>query len=288
MYNAPLMQLLKFCLDYLWIIFTSWLGITVLVLGALQLGEWLAGKSAPIPRWIRVTVCVVLLFLTQAIAYKKLMDRPLPQPAPIIVQEPPTESEPTKKPQPNKPAPTKSTNQTQSGGKDNSQTGQVTQGPCSNLQVGGSNNVGAPCSNNTFLGNPDPLFSWGQVVLPVNSIKQVWTEVQIHVQGVMERPAFAATCDRPCETASGIVVGQSQTASLTSPGNENIAALAIFSPPSITPNLEVCWSIRAKDNSIVHINKVERLPADKILSSDSMPVGTIVQNSCQGPPASKN
>lgn len=76
MYNALIMQLLNFSLHYAWIVLTSWLGIALLAVGVLQLGEWALDLKAPIPRSIRLTAFVALLFLAQAAVYKKLFDKP--------------------------------------------------------------------------------------------------------------------------------------------------------------------------------------------------------------------
>jgi hypothetical protein len=74
---------LTFSLHYLWLVATSWLGIALLVVGVLQLGEWVIDKKAPIPQWIRLTALLALLFLAQAAAYKRLVDNP---PAPIVLR----------------------------------------------------------------------------------------------------------------------------------------------------------------------------------------------------------
>ena len=86
------MQLLIFWGHYFWTVLGNWLGITLLVLGVLQLAEWLLDKKAPIPRWVRLSAFVVLLFVAQALAYKKLTDYPplvfkFPPPSAPIIQE---------------------------------------------------------------------------------------------------------------------------------------------------------------------------------------------------------
>jgi hypothetical protein len=77
------MQLLIFWRHYLWTLFGSWLGITFLLLSVLRFVEWIIDKKAPIPRWIRLTAFAALLFVAQAVVYKKLADNP-----PIVISTP--------------------------------------------------------------------------------------------------------------------------------------------------------------------------------------------------------
>jgi hypothetical protein len=78
-----MVQLFNFSLRYLWAVLESWLGITLLVLGVLQLGEWALGKKIPIPTWLRLAVFAILLFLAQGVVYKKLSDNP-----PVVLRTP--------------------------------------------------------------------------------------------------------------------------------------------------------------------------------------------------------
>jgi hypothetical protein len=128
------MSLVSFGWQYCVLVVQGWFGIGLLIFGVLQLGEWLIDKKVPVPIWLRLVAFGTLLFIAQASIYKKLSENPPtilhipPPPAPTIqVIEPPK-------------IPAKTKPEQNQSGHDNVQSGSITQGPCSNIQLGGSNN----------------------------------------------------------------------------------------------------------------------------------------------------
>jgi len=127
------MPLVSFAWHYCFLVVESWFGIALVILGVWQLVEWLIDKKAPVPIWLRLLAFGALLFFAQASVYKRLSENP---PTILHVQAPPPPI--VQVTEPSKPAKAKP-EQNQSG-HDNVQSGSITQGPCSNLQLGGSNN----------------------------------------------------------------------------------------------------------------------------------------------------
>jgi hypothetical protein len=136
------MQSLTFAGHYLRNVFGHAWVILLLLAAFVGQFESIFGVKLSIPRWIRVGAIIAVIFFAQARVYWELAENPplllriAPPPAPTIVYTlEPTQAKPGR------------TSQQQTG-KNNVQTGQIEQGPCSNLQVGGSKNqqTGGNCA----------------------------------------------------------------------------------------------------------------------------------------------
>jgi hypothetical protein len=149
-------------------------------------------------------------------------------PPPNIPSNPPEETpaKPHKK-SPSKPSP----GQRQSSGHDNPQTGPITQGPCSNVQVGGINNQAI-----TNCGPPEPTISWSTKDELRDDKKITW--VSIKVDYPLNLPAFVATCDRPCKSLGAAVEGHSHDTDLKV-NRPNMTGTVLLAPRPLGPGLQV-------------------------------------------------
>jgi hypothetical protein len=142
------------------------------------------------------------------------------------------------------------------------------QGNCNSVQYGGTDNISAPCSQIIIGVKTDPHFNWKykQLEGTPDSDGHPGVTIAVAVEDTMDRPAFLATCDRPCRTQGGTVSGISQAYPLspTKPEDANKTGVKITTPPSITPDLAVCWEIRSLDKNPIQITTVMRIPPNQI------------------------
>jgi hypothetical protein len=138
--------------------------------------------------------------------------------------------------------------------------GPVSQGPCSNLQVGGSNNQAT-----VNCGPPEPNISWSIDTSQdrVRDGKQL-TWVLLTVDHSMEIPAFMATCDRPCKTLGAHAEGFSRMQTdLAIKGYPNWAGFLFAAPRPLGAGVKVYWVIQSLDDQPTQILKIQKVnPSD--------------------------
>jgi hypothetical protein len=195
-----------------------WLGAGVLALafGLVARSFWAwEGPSRWHIAWRSLTILVAAGLYAAIIIpqIKKELAREHPSliaqkpPSPVAPLVPPTETNskpPNEKPKTEKPHIVKRTpDQKQSGGKDNVQTGPITQGPCSNLQVGGSQN-----SATTNCGPPPLEMSASSQTVPTDKEGLVKTIITITPNVPVPAPtSVAVEFDNPVSSMGFWVAG---------------------------------------------------------------------------------
>jgi hypothetical protein len=125
------MSLPSFAGHYLWTVLGNVWGLLLLAIAAFSVWEAFYHKKPKLPARFRVPVIFGLIIAAQAMAYYDLSNNP---PTILKVQAPPAPIISVLKPVPEPLHPTK-------GGRDSIKTGRITQGPCSNLSLGGTGNT---------------------------------------------------------------------------------------------------------------------------------------------------
>jgi hypothetical protein len=175
------MPVFDFAGHYLWIVFGHAWVLVVAVFVFVGQFENVFGFKLTIPRWIRLGAIIGVVFFAQAKVYWELVEnlpvvlRTAPPPAPTIIH-----TLGSKQPRPGP------TSQQQSG-KNNVQTGPITSGPCSNLQIGGSNNQGTidNCQATIISAPPDRTLSDSQE----RAISEIAKDISPEVKVVVEHPS---------------------------------------------------------------------------------------------------
>ena len=146
-------------------------------------------------------------------------------------------------------------------GTNSGSVGTITQGPCSNVQVGGSSNTAT-----TNCGPLPPKIAWHieprelRKDLAINE-----TIVILSVDHSLEVPAFVATCDQPCnsdpDNSGPSTRGGVHTLAGGSTAHPFATALTFKLPRPLGPGVDVYWRISALDKNLpVTVLSVEILP----------------------------
>jgi hypothetical protein len=205
--------------------------LALLITGAIGRFAWPKGKI------IIVSSPVVLNANSDALPTAKLKS------------EPPKPADSRSKTKIKKPAAPKIDKQNDNSG---SVVGNITPGPCSNVQVGGSNNVaiGGNC------GPPEPNITWS--TQDELSAEKTITWISLKVDHPMDLPAFAATCDRPCKSLGASLEGYSHAADLKI-NKPNMTGIVLLAPRPLGQGLQVHWPVQSLDGGYVKIIEVRRL-----------------------------
>ena len=152
--------------------------------------------------------------------------------------------------------PSVKSSQAPTGDRNTQAAGAVTAGPCSNIQVGGSNNQAS-----TTCDAVPPTVRWLLIATP-----QVTENTHPHVSAKiwLDRPymdaKFAVVCDRPCDAVgNGNVGGYNQVTYGKVPNHPDIAAFVINGPNPFPANTDYLLTVQSQDNNPVNIIAVKTL-----------------------------